>query len=124
MRRKHVWTRDEHEHNAATVAQTDRKRKAYIAPCSLPTPKTHDLEPWQVHTLPTHKELLATRRGDLVRAIKMHGGSAAVAARLGLRCHHGNLRCEVVAGFDKASAGYLAMFEICMMLLAKQRTHT
>jgi hypothetical protein len=60
-----------------------------------------------LQTLPTHRELLAARRGDLVRAIKMHGGSAAVAARLGLRYHHGNLRCRRLPSADPSTMVYI-----------------
>ena len=59
--------------------------------------------------LPTHKHLLALRRGDVVRAIKMHGGSATVAGRLGLRFQHGSLRYRLfptVVGQCEDAYGY------------------
>jgi hypothetical protein len=42
--------------------------------------------------LPTQAELLDAGRSDIVRAIGMHGGSAAVAERLGVGVRQGCVR--------------------------------
>jgi hypothetical protein len=65
--------------------------------------------------LPTQAELLAAGRADLVRALRLHGGAGAVAARLGAATRHapaGRTEAELLAelqswrgGGDAAAAG-------------------
>lgn len=108
----HVWCRVPWRPSLSHGSCPDRTLPLQTAQTSdsIPTrPHARILTSLQV--LPTHKRLLALRRGDVVRAIKMHGGSAAVAGRLGLQFQHGSLRYRLCSHQDEQIHRVLLMLQ-------------
>lgn len=68
---------------ARRLPTTRRARGYWDAFASLEAELRPLLQPGRPPALPTHAQLLAAGRSDVVRAIRIHGGSLAVAQRLG-----------------------------------------
>lgn len=71
----------------------ERALRAYLKPIQA---KGNSAEPQKL-MMPTVQELRAAGRADLIRALRIHGGSAAVARRLGVAFNRGEGWADEVA---------------------------